>query len=142
MKNIRLFIAAALIAMMISSNGNGRELFEGGPSKLFKVDGEFPYLTIAVHNVGKMAITVTNFGVIGTAGYNIADPTTGLAAPSLSYPQGYGLNYLSSASIWIGAVAGHDSLVSTGNNFGWGDINEFLPLPYPAGRIEYRSTNP
>ncbi len=138
-KNILIIII--VFTFVFTSSVFGREAFTGQPANLHKIGDKFPFMTIATHDVGKIALTVTNFGIIGTAGYNIPDPITGYASPSLSYPQGYGLNYLSSASLWIGAVAGPDTLVSAGNNIGWGDLNEFFPLPYPEGDIIFRSNN-
>ncbi|MCP4706152.1 MAG: hypothetical protein GY865_16255, partial [candidate division Zixibacteria bacterium] len=141
MFRLRKEIMIIVLIIISSSAILAREILPEAPLNLRKIGNNDPYMTIATHDVGKIAMTVTNFGVLGTSGYNIPDPITGYASPSLSYPQGYGLNYLSSASLWIGAVAGPDTLVSAGNNIGWGDLNELLPLPYPEGDILFRSIN-
>jgi len=106
---------------------------------LRKAGSDDPYYTLGVHNIGKVALTVTNFGVIGTGGMESVDPLTGTLAPSLSYPQGYDLSYLYRASLWVGAAAGRDSLVSVGSGLGYGDIYELWPYPYPDGDMVYRS---
>ena len=132
---IRYFAIALLIcASSVFAEGNG---FSN--TAIFKtaINDSIPYLTIAVHNIGKIAMTVSNYGTIGRSSYNsIPDPLTGLQAPSLSYPKGYNLNYLSLGGYWIGAVKGRDTLVSTGTEF----TNEFMPTYYPEGDIIYRST--
>ncbi|MCX6827670.1 MAG: hypothetical protein NT002_00050, partial [candidate division Zixibacteria bacterium] len=108
--------------------------------QLNKVSDSTPYVTLAVHDVGKMALAVTNYGVIGrSVNLDILDPLTGQQLPSLSYPKGYGLTYLYEGGYWVGAIVGRDTLVSTacGADFG---ITEFWPPAFPSGDIRYHST--
>ena len=112
---------------------------DGNISFLRKVSSDEPYNTLAVHNIGKVALSVTNFGIIGTGGMRAIDPVNGTLAPSLSYPQGFDLSYLYRGSLWVGAVAGRDSLVSVGSSLTGGDNYEFWPYPYPEGDIKHRS---
>jgi len=131
-----------LVVLLVAfSSTTARPLYEGQPIALGKIGENIPYATIAVHNVGKMALTVTNFGIIGTGGLTYPDPLTGTAAPSLSYPQGYDLTYLYNAALWIGAIAGNDTLVSCGAGLSEDDVYEFWPDKYPEGDIIYRSNN-
>jgi hypothetical protein len=117
-----------------------RSLFSADIQKrLYDVDDP-PYATIAVHNVGKIALTVSNMGVFGLSRLgHLMDPVTGLPAPSLSYPKGYEVEYLYEAALWVGAIVGRDTLVSTGSDGEYWGVNEFWPLPYPEGDIKYRS---
>lgn len=88
-----------------------------------------------------MGLTVTNMGIIGTSQLApIADPVTGMEAPSLAFPYGFEVDYLFEASLWVGAVVGQDTLVTTGSDGDWWGVHEFWPLPYPEGDIVYRST--
>ncbi len=100
---------------------------------------DLPYATLATHNVGKISMTVTNMGILGNGSLQLVDPYTGERAVSLSYPQGYGLNYLDNASLWVGAMSGSDTLVSSATGMAWDDIHEFWPDKYPEGKIIYRS---
>ena len=91
------------------------------------------------HNVGKIALTVGNSGLLGTGGaMNDMDCFTGAYLPSCEYPIGSNSIYLWAASLWVGAVVGEDTLVSTGFNLGPGS-KEFHPDASPTGDIDYRS---
>ena len=73
----------------------------------------------ATHNIGRIAMGVSNDGTFGgglsTTGY---DCFTGEPVPYCEYPQGSGTRYLWGGDLWIGAVVGTDTLVSTGVD-GW-----------------------
>ncbi|MCX6827373.1 MAG: hypothetical protein NTV06_08965, partial [candidate division Zixibacteria bacterium] len=100
-----------------------------------------PYKMVVVHNVGKMALTITNYGIIGRqSDLPVTDPLTGQLLPSLSYPPGMGLNYLYEAGLWVGAIVGRDALVSTACGADYG-VHEFWPDSFPGGQIQYRSNN-
>ena len=132
----------AVICLLAAAAG-ARSLYESEvQSHLYDI-GDPPYATVAVHNVGKIAMTVSNIGTLGSGGWDgVLDPLTGLPAPSMSYPQGFGVDYLFEAALWVGAIVGRDTLVSSSSGGGWG-VHEFWPLPYPEGDIKYRSnTNP
>lgn len=110
-------------------------------SRLYDIDDP-PCAGIAVHNIGRMHMTVSNYGIIGLPGMSSAfDPLTGDPAPSWTYPPGYELNYLYEATLWVGTVIGRDTLVSTPNGLWYNEsVREFWPLPCPDGRIKYRSS--
>lgn len=98
-----------------------------------------PFVTIGVHNVGKMAMTVSNQGHFGKGFVGGAsDPLTGGPAPSCTYPYPGQQSYLFAGAFWIGAIIGRDTLVSVGAD-GWRGTLELWPDPEPRGRIIYRT---
>ncbi|MCX6827922.1 MAG: hypothetical protein NT002_01370, partial [candidate division Zixibacteria bacterium] len=116
-----------------------RSLYEQQLPQLNKGIDSIPYVTVAVHDVGKIALTVTNYGVIGRGSQQaIPDPLTGESVPSLSYPKGYGLSYLFEGGYWVGAIVGRDTLVSTACGADY-EVREFWPPTYPSGDIQYHS---
>jgi hypothetical protein len=95
------------------------------------------------HNVGRIALGISNDGTFGT-GLSVAgsfrDCFTGETLVYCEYPLGSRTNYLFGAGLWIGAVVGADTLVSTGAD-GWSSPgNEFHPDEPPFGNMIYRST--
>lgn len=114
----------------------GRVALAGGPS-----------YCIAAHNVGQIALSVTNYGVFGAgaageySSYIKGDRTdcfTGKGVPDCEYPKGSGTEYLYSGNFWIGAVVGRDTLVSVGAD-GWQQDMEFNPDAAPFGDMIRRS---
>ncbi|SYZ73464.1 conserved exported hypothetical protein [Candidatus Zixiibacteriota bacterium] len=106
-----------------------------------KTTVSIPNVSGAVHNVGKIGLSITNEGNFGTGFIgNFVDSSTGLAAPSCQYPYPSRLDYLFGASFWIGAVVGRDTLVSTGAD-GWAGPREMWPayIGYPHSGIEHHS---
>ena len=99
-----------------------------------------PNQQYAVHDIGKMGLTITNFGTFGT-GYLSGPSHEGGVAPSCEFPLNSDLEYLYAASIWIGAVVGRDTLVSVGAG-GWGGGTEMMPDAGEAGAIIFRSNLP
>jgi hypothetical protein len=126
--------------MMIFSSGYTRTVFDNKALFNSAKTADVPYAALRTHNVGKMALSITNLGIIGLGDIQYADPITGESAESLSFPQGYGLNYLYHGDLWIGAVVGFDSLVSIGSGLSYSDVHEFWPDFYPEGQIIHRST--
>lgn len=101
--------------------------------------GNTPFISIGVHNIGRIAMTVSNQGHFGKGFIpGVANPIGGGDAPSCTYPYPGNLSYLFAGSFWIGAVVGRDTLVSVGAD-GWHDIKELWPDPEPRGRIIHRS---
>jgi hypothetical protein len=91
----------------------------------------------AVHNIGKIGLTVSNMGLLGK-GFLYGIVAMPGDVPSCTYPYP-GLNsYLFSGALWIGAVVGQDTLVSVGAD-GWSNVMEMWPAPYPQGSIVSRS---
>lgn len=91
------------------------------------------------HNVGRMIMPVTNIGTFGqTIGSNQRDCFTGLTMVGYcEYPKrSYG-QYMWAGGLWVGAIIGRDTLVSTS----MGDYGrEFHPDEAPFGDMIYRST--
>ncbi len=96
------------------------------------------------HNRGNIQLAIANNGTFGTLGGSIADPFTGESIPSCIYPKNSDLVYLWVAAIWIGAVVGRDTLVSTGsedfyeNEEFWPEVEPFKP----KGGFTYKSIDP
>nr|MBN2277768.1 hypothetical protein [candidate division Zixibacteria bacterium] len=117
----------------------GRELYEPSGTIAAKIGSDVPYTEVAVHNIGKLGIAISNRGNFGTGFIgDVVDPVTGEAAPSGNYPYPGNLQYHYSGCFWVGAVVGRDTLVSVGAD-GWHPIMEMWPDPYPKGEIIRRS---
>lgn len=97
-----------------------------------------PVVEYAVHHRGNIELVVANNGTFGTSGSTIIDPLTGETAESCIYPKGSSIFSLWVAAVWIGAVVGHDTLVSTGSEDFYRST-EFWPETKPAGDIVYQS---
>jgi len=94
-----------------------------------------PGYSLAEHNIGNLRLSVCNNGTFGngwspTGEY---DYFTGERALSCEYPKDSRTTYLWAADLWIGAIVGRDTLVSTGGDGG----SEFHP---DERRIALRST--
>jgi hypothetical protein len=96
------------------------------------------------HDVGKVGLSISNDGTIGgslSVTGSAIDCFTGKSLLTTEYPLGSYTRYLFGGALWIGAIAGRDTLVSTGAD-GWSTTgNEFHP-DYAAygGGMMYRST--
>jgi len=104
---------------------------------------DFPNSGLEVHKINRMALTVTNNGFFGN-GYlpgGVLDPETGLPAMACEYPINSDIEYLWVGGLWIGAVIGRDTMVSTGAE-GYYDIIEFWPEAGDKGRMLRRSIQP
>lgn len=99
-----------------------------------------PAYCAAEHHTGEMAFTVTNYGLIGTGlARSVTDCFTGAQLHSCEFPKGSNKEYLFFGSIWIGAVVGGDTLVSTGAD-GWVIGSELHPDESPFGDMRTYST--
>jgi len=101
--------------------------------------GAIPNLQFDVHNIGKLAMTISNQGTFGT-GFLSSPICDGGECPSAEYPINSNIEYLFSGALWIGAVVGRDTLVSVGADGWYTGINELLPDPGDAGAIISRSS--
>jgi len=84
---------------------------------------------------------VTNMGFFGHGldGMFSRDCFTGHVIVPCEYPKGSYNIYMTTGSIWVGAVVNRDTLVSTGHDgVGWSE--EFHPDVSPFGDMIYRST--
>jgi hypothetical protein len=96
----------------------------------------------AAHDLGQIEITIGNTGIVGTgfALGNFADCFTGEYLPSCRYPRGSNTSYLWSAALWVGAIVGEDTLVSTsGAGFPYYGGYEFHPIALSGRGLTYRS---
>ena len=109
---------------------------------------ESPAYCQVLHNVGTLGLVVQNDGTLGlyrrfysaTGRYGFVDCLTGNSVSyAAEFPLRSRIEHLSYASLWVGAVAGNDTLVSTGLD-GWAnDGREFHPPASPVGDVIYRS---
>jgi hypothetical protein len=92
---------------------------------------------LATHDVGRLVFGITNFGRVGIGRDRtvVADCFTGVRSPLGVYPKGSNTTYLYKGALWVGAVVGRDTLVSTGNEFN----NESREM-HPIADIVRRST--
>jgi len=100
------------------------------------------------HNVGKLKLAVSNVGRPGGFvmkerygdGYGGCFEIINWDAPQwvCEYPKQTGLEHLHSAALWVGAIVGIDTLVTSGEDDWWGR-SEFAPDFAPSGQMERRS---
>ena len=107
-----------------------------------KAAAEFPNSGFETHKVNRLGLTITNSGFFGT-GYlgSPIDPETGLSVFACEYPRHSNVEYLWVGGIWVGAVIGRDTLVSTAAE-GYYDIVEFWPDAGQPGAMVRRSSQP
>ncbi len=123
-----------IIAAPISSRALYHAQGKGpGPNKLPLAD-EVPNLQFEVHNKGKLAFTITNYGTFGT-GFVDNPIIDGEEAPSGEFPINSNIEYLFTGALWIGAVIGSDTLVSIGADGWFTGITELNPEPGDDGGI-------
>lgn len=125
------------------SHGLARAIYTGDPDQPPPATtAGTPAYCIASHDIGKINLAVNNNGTFGS-GYSASgsqDCFTGETIRSCEYPKGSNTVYLFTGVLWIGAVSGRDTLVSTGAD-GWStSANEFHPEEAPLGNMIYRST--
>ena len=85
-----------------------------------------PAYCLLEHNVGKLALAVSNFGQFGIGSYSARDCLTRKIIQSCEYPRESRTKYLYSGELWVGAIVDGDTLVTTG-------AGEFSPAPAPDG---------
>ncbi|RKX25447.1 MAG: hypothetical protein DRP45_05910 [Candidatus Zixiibacteriota bacterium] len=131
---ISLCLSSLLTPCRVLARGN----FDPEPRQTSSQAGT-PAYGVAVHDIGKIALTVCNNGTFGdgfaTGGTDIF---TDGEIPSCEYPKGSNSRYLFAGAVWIGAVVGRDTLVSAGAD-GWSSDAEFTPDVDPLGRMQFRS---
>jgi hypothetical protein len=96
------------------------------------------------HNVGRIALGISNDGTFATglsSSGSATDCFTNETLPDCEFPKGSRTRYCFGAALWIGAISGRDTLVSTGAD-GWSiTANEFHPdFAEYGGGMTYRST--
>ena len=119
-------LLCAILCLIFSSQVQSRaeQDFKLNTSEI-SLSPDAPAFCIATHNVGKIALTISNYGVFGTgSALSNIDCFSGSVAPSCEYPKGSDNEYLFIGAFWIGAVVGNDTLVSVGAD-GW----QYPPWP-------------
>lgn len=133
-----LLVPILLLAELSYSVARFDDSIETGTRRFEKkTDSPLPSLQFNIHNTGRMALTITNAGTFGTGtlGSIFID---GEIAPSCEFPINSDIEYLFQAALWVGAVAGRDTLVSVGAE-GWFGIREFFPNAGDKGNFIVRS---
>jgi hypothetical protein len=110
-----------LAILLIAGPVRARDPLERPPTAQSADDTQNPAYTSANHDVGRLFMSINNYGTFGPAEY-----------PKDSYK-----TYLSRGGLWVGAVIEGDTLVSTSVS---GRSREFQPAPEPEGLMRYRST--
>ncbi|HEX2897904.1 MAG TPA: hypothetical protein VHP63_07645, partial [candidate division Zixibacteria bacterium] len=95
-----------------------------------------PEYCIRQHNIGKLVFGVTNYGLIGRS--PARDCFTNEKILLSEFPKGSNTIHLYRAGLWVGAVAGRDTLVSTVTEQN-SRVREFNPDVPPFGDILFRS---
>ncbi|MDD4052222.1 MAG: hypothetical protein PHR28_10050, partial [candidate division Zixibacteria bacterium] len=135
-------LSALAVFLCLTVAVDARALFDapgnGAAGISPKVLAASPNTQYDQHNVGKMALLVTNYGMFG-AGYEGSPIINGEAALGCEYPINSQMEYLFAASLWIGAIVGRDTLVSVGGD-GWFSMQELYPDAGDAGAIIPRSS--
>ena len=145
MKRVIFSVAVLVVCIVLAGfdTGYSRAIYTGDPNQPppSATVGNPAYF-IAAHDIGKINLAVNNNGSFGD-GYSQAgtrDSFTGEQIRSCEFPKGSNTTYLFVGAIWIGAISGRDTLVSTGGD-GWSTSgNEFHPDEAPLGNMEFRST--
>jgi hypothetical protein len=121
------------IGLIVSGSVGARSLpvDENGPKGPISGATASPAYCVAMHNVGKLALSVTNYGTFGTGagGFiqgSASDCFTNEAIQPCEYPKGSNTQYCFAGAFWIGAVRGEDTLVSVGAD-GWLQQREMQP---------------
>ena len=135
-------LATASLCLAFSSQTAARSIVATHQDKSpISVATVSPALCTTDHNVGKLVLAVTNYGTFGTGfakGPDL-DCITGETVLSGEYPKGSRTRYVFSSAFWIGAIVGHDTLVSQGAD-GWlPNHEELFPDISPFGDMVARS---
>lgn len=143
---LRIMCVLSIVIFCCSGGAVSRALYDihsgqdagGGILKPTAAMEGTPNNTYEVHNIGKMALMITNFGNFGNGFVENAICDGGIC-PSCEYPVNSELEYLFAGALWIGAVLGRDTLVSVGADGWFPGITELLPDEGLNGRIQARS---
>jgi hypothetical protein len=102
-----------------------------------------PVHCLAAHRIGRIKLAIANNGTFGREyhpGGSIDWFTGEGIMHSCEYPKGSDISYLFGGAFWIGAVVGHDTLVSVGAD-GWQQAYEMFPDEADFGKMIHRSIN-
>ena len=105
-------------------------------------DDDGPAYCNAFHDVGRVKLVVSNSGNPGGFGWygrSCFEPINWDAPQwACEYPKNTGLEHIFTTGLWVGAVVGKDTLVSTGASDMWVE-REFAPDYAPSGNMVRRS---
>ena len=142
MRRYIIFFIILFLQFLSFSEIQSRNTFFTKVSKTTDIPGN-PAYCLAVHNVGKINLTVQNNGVLGLYsiyGQSYQDCFTGEQIDyGLEFPKGTKLENLYYSTLWVGAILDDDTVVTTGLD-GWNnDGREFHPEEAPDGKMIFRS---
>lgn len=140
-KPVILYWIALLCIVSLTSDLLSRALYDShGTNNNFypRIAVSTPNTQYDVHNIGKFAVMITNFGTFGS-GFVDNAICDGEQCPSAEYPINSDIEYLFAGALWIGAVIGRDTLVSVGSDGWFIGITELLPDAGDDGAIISRS---
>lgn len=137
-------LAGLLPALFPPQPAYGRPGFvqpHAGGDAFVKPLTDIPNSSLELHKINRLGLTVTNMGFFGTGYYQTQpyDPETGRRILACEFPLYSNVEYLYVGALWLGAVVGHDTLVTTGAE-GYYDIIEFWPDAGEKGAMT-RSSN-
>ena len=140
------YILLALIILTAWDSGVTVKAFPNFPDlpekeAFYKPTAGSPNVALEVHKINRMRLAVTNNGNFGIGYFwgNAIDPETGLRTMSCEYPINSRVEYLWTGSLWLGAVVGRDTLVSTGAEiYYW--LAELWPDDGEKGQVSFDST--
>lgn len=105
-------------------------------SCLTRVKADTPVYCSGLHDVGQLVFGITNYGTLGRPPF--VDCFTDQVVSMAEFPKNTNTVHLYRAGLWVGAVVGRDTLVSTAIEANIG-LREFNPDVPPFGDIIYRS---
>lgn len=102
------------------------------------VIAETPVYCSGLHNIGQLVFGITNYGTFGRPPFR--DCFTNQKVPMTEFPKKSNTIHLYRAGLWVGAVVGRDTLVSTAIEAN-STAREFNPDVPPFGDIIFRSNS-
>jgi hypothetical protein len=126
--------------LVVSSGATEPSGTSGRSANPSSATAPLPLACAAEHNIGNMRLGVDNFGMFGTSYYTSGvDYFTGNKVSACQFPKGATPYYLWGGALWVGGIAGGDTLVSVAMD-GWAGGHEMNPDIAPFGAMSYRST--
>ena len=120
-RTFKIVLILAVVAMAATAAAGPKD---GAAEKVAVIDGS------VVHDVGRLHLNVTNWGLLGSQ-YTMQAPFSD--APSGRWPGAAGIDHLWGAGLWVGGVRLGERLVTTGLY-----DREFMPTEAPEDTI-YRT---
>jgi hypothetical protein len=99
---------------------------------------ESPVYCSGLHNIGQLTFGITNYGTLGRP--PLRDCFTNKRSLMAEFPRKSSTVHLYRSGLWVGAVIGRDTLVSTGTESNASN-REFNPDVPPLGDIIYRTSS-